>query len=200
MKLRTSVLAFAISVSCAAVWAQDSAPVGADSANDRAPEIYPNPILPPQKFFYKWHERGKTHYAKYAPRGISNYTKINEQGMVVNARPVNDSITVLKPMRPEAPAANPTAPPSKNAEGPAAAAAAAANSQQQPLPEGTITREKRCETAQTNLKTISEKKNIFEEDSSGNLIPLSSEEIEKRRQQAQNDAEHFCGPASPAAQ
>ena len=81
-----------------------------------------------------------------------------------------------------------------------AAAAAAANSQQQPLPEGTITREKRCETAQTNLKTISEKKNIFEEDSSGNLIPLSSEEIEKRRQQAQNDAEHFCGPASPAAQ
>ena len=184
MKLRTSVLAFAISVSCAAVWAQDSAPAGADSANDRAPEIYPNPVLPPQKVFYKWHERGKTHYAKYAPRGISNYTKINEQGMVVNARPV----------------ANPAAPPSKNAESPAAAAAAAANSQQQPLPEGTITREKRCETAQTNLKTISEKKNIFEEDSSGNLIPLSSEEIEKRRQQAQNDAEHFCGPASPAAQ
>ena len=52
------------------------------------------------------------------PRGISNYTKINEQGMVVNARPVNDSITVLKPMRPEAPAANPAAPPSKNADPP----------------------------------------------------------------------------------
>jgi len=128
MKLRTYVLAFAISVSCAAVWAQDSAPAGADSANDRAPEIYPNPVLPPQKVFYKWHERGKTHYAKYAPRGISNYTKINEQGMVVNARPVNDSITVLKPMRPEAPAANPAAPPSKNAESPAAAAAAGAAS------------------------------------------------------------------------
>ena len=57
MKLRTSVLAFAISVSCAAVWAQDSAPAGADSANDRAPEIYPNPVLPPQKVFYKWHEQ-----------------------------------------------------------------------------------------------------------------------------------------------
>lgn len=195
MKLRTSVLAFAISVSCAAVWAQDSAPSGADSANDRAPEVYPNPVLPPQKVFYKWHERGKTHYAKYAPRGISNYTKINEQGMVVTARPVSDSITVLKPMRPDAPAANTAPQTSKNAASPAAAN----GQQQQPLPEGTITREKRCETAQANLKTISEKKNIFEDDGAGNLIPLSSDEIEKRRQQAQNDAEHFCGPA-PAAQ
>ena len=187
MKSITPLLAVVISACCVPSWAQDSEP--ADAADDRPPEIYTNPNAQPQQVFYKWYVGGKAHYGKYVPRGVSNYTKVNAQGMQVNERPNNDSVTVLRPMRPEVPAANSDNPAVKKA----------ANGQPQPLPEGTITREKRCETAQTNLKTISEKKNIFEEDASGNLIPLTTEEIEKRRQQAQNDAEHFCGPA-PAAQ
>ena len=182
MKLRTYVLAFAISVSCAAVWAQDSKPAAA--AEERPPEIYTNPNAQPQQIFYKWHARGKTHYAKYAPRGISNYTKINEQGMVVNARPVNDSITVLRPLRP-----------AENAPAAASASASAAAATNQPLPPGSTTREQRCAKAQKDLKTIQENSDIVMDDGNGNLVPLSQDQINEQKRRAENDL-RFCQPAT----
>ena len=189
MKLRTSVLAFAISVSCAAVWAQDSAPAGADSANEpaaaaeeRPPEIYTNPNAQPQQIFYKWHARGKTHYAKYVPRGVSNYTKVNSQGMLVSDLPTSDSITVLRPLRPAE-----NAPASASASASASAAAAT----NQPLPPGSTTREQRCAKAQKDLKTIQENSDIVMDDGNGNLVPLSQDQINEQKRRAENDL-RFC--------
>lgn len=179
MKLRTSVLAFAISVSCAAVWAQDSKPAAA--AEERPPEIYTNPNAQPQQIFYKWHARGKTHYAKYVPRGVTNYTKVNSQGMLVSDLPTSDSVTVLRPLRP-----------AENRAGTAPATAAATN---QPLPPGSTTREERCANAQKDLKTIQEKSNIVVDDGNGNLVPLSQDQINERKQLAENDL-RFCQPAA----
>ena len=173
MKLRTSVLAFAISVSCAAVWAQDSKPAAA--AEERPPEIYTNPNAQPQQIFYKWHARGKTHYAKYVPRGVSNYTKVNSQGMLVSDLPTSDSITVLRPLRP-----------AENAP------AAATN---QPLPPGSTTREQRCAKAQKDLKTIQENSDIVIEDGNGNLVPLSQDQINEQKRLAENNL-RFCQPAT----
>ena len=179
MKLRTSVLAFAISVSCAAVWAQDSKPAAA--AEERPPEIYTNPNAQPQQIFYKWHARGKTHYAKYVPRGVSNYTKVNSQGMLVSDLPTSDSIAVLRPLRPAE-----NAPAAAAASASASASASAAAATNQPLPPGSTTREQRCAKAQKDLKTIQENSDIVMDDGNGNLV-------QKRR--AENDL-RFCQPAT----
>ena len=186
MKLRTSVLAFAISVSCAAVWAQDSKPAAA--AEERPPEIYTNPNAQPQQIFYKWHARGKTHYAKYVPRGVSNYTKVNSQGMLVSDLPTSDSITVLRPLRPAE-----NAPAAASASASASASAAAATNQ--PLPPGSTTREQRCAKAQKDLKTIQENSDIVMDDGNGNLVPLSQDQINEQKRRAENDL-RFCQPAT----
>lgn len=181
MILRTSVLSLAASLSCVAALAQAPAQPGTEATSagsNIAPEIYRNPNAQPQQIFYKWYVRGRAHYGKYVPRGVKQYVRINGQGMLVSDRPTNDSFTVLRPIRP--------------ATTDAAPAAAAAG--QQPLPAGTITPERRCEIAQSNMKTINEKSQVFEEDSSGNLIPLSADEISKRRQQAQSEIDAFCSP------
>lgn len=181
MILRTSLLALVISIAGTTAFAQKTTAVvqkGTSKSSDSgpAPEIYLNPTAAPQQIFYKWYVRGRAHYGKYIPRGVSNYIKINGQGMVVSERPTNDSFPVLKPLRPVTPEK------------------AAAPAKDQPLPEGSITRQKRCEIAQTNMKTLTEQSQIFEDDNKGNLIPLSADEISKRRQQTQNDLEHFCSP------
>ena len=178
MKLKTSLLALAVSLSCAAVWAQDSKPAAAGTSDERPPEFYPNPNLPPQKIFYKWQARGKTYYGKYVPRGVTSYTKINEQGMLVSDRPTSDSITVLRPVRPQDATANPQQ----------------AGNDNQPLPPGSITREQRCADAQQTLQTIQTKSNIVEDDGKGNLIALSSEQVADRKRQAEGIVERLCKP------
>ena len=173
MKLKTSLLALAVSLSCAAAWAQDSKPAAA--ADERPPEVYTRPGVEPLKIFYKWRSGGKTHYGKYVPRGVTSYTKINEQGMLVSERPTSDSIAVLRPVRPTDTSGN----------------AAPANDNQ-PLPPGAISREQRCAEAQQNLKTIQTKTNIVEDDGKGNLIALSSEQIAERKQQAEGIVDRYC--------
>ena len=173
MKLKTSLLALAVSLSCAAVWAQDSKPAAA--ADERPPEVYTRPGVEPLKIFYKWRSGGKTHYGKYVPRGVTSYTKINEQGMLVSERPTSDSIAVLRPVRPTDTSGNATS----------------ANDNQ-PLPPGSISREQRCAEAQQNLKTIQTKTNIVEDDGKGNLIALSSEQIAERKQQAEGIVDRYC--------
>jgi len=173
MKLKTSLLALAVSLSCAAVWAQDSKPAAA--ADERPPEVYTRPGVEPLKIFYKWRSGGKTHYGKYVPRGVTSYTKINEQGMLVSERPTSDSIAVLRPVRPTDTSGNAT-PANDN----------------QPLPPGSISREQRCAEAQQNLKTIQTKTNIVEDDGKGNLIALSSEQIAERKQQAEGIVDRYC--------
>ena len=109
------------------------------------------------------------------PRGVTSYTKINEQGMLVSERPTSDSIAVLRPVRPTDTSGN----------------AAPANDNQ-PLPPGSISREQRCAEAQQNLKTIQTKTNIVEDDGKGNLIALSSEQIAERKQQAEGIVDRYC--------
>lgn len=173
MKLKTSLLTLAVSLSCATVWAQDSKPAAA--ADERPPEVYTRPGVEPLKIFYKWRSGGKTHYGKYVPRGVTSYTKINEQGMLVSERPTSDSIAVLRPVRPTDTSGNATR----------------ANDNQ-PLPPGSISREQRCAEAQQNLKTIQTKTNIVEDDGKGNLIALSSEQIAERKQQAEGIVDRYC--------
>ena len=174
MFLRTSVLAFAVSFAVASSAQQAATPSPGDGNNPPPPEIYRNPNAQPQQIFYKWYSRGRAHYAKYAPRGVKNVIKINGQGMLVSERPDNNTFAVLRPVRPATPNAQNTNSP-------------------QPLPEGTVTREQRCATAQKDLNTLSQP-TVFQDDGKGNLVPLSAAEITERTKQAQVIIEQTCKP------
>ncbi|MDO5090714.1 MAG: hypothetical protein Q4D61_04145 [Cardiobacteriaceae bacterium] len=142
-----------------------------------------------QFVIYKWYQNGRAHYGKVPPRGVQNYVKLNEYGMVINERPDTESFYVLKPHRPAEGQANAAITPVTPGSQPAA------NDKPAETPPGTITREKRCETAMKDLEVMNTKKTIYEEDSAGNLVPLDSTAIMERKTQAQQNIDQFCGPS-----
>lgn len=175
MKLKTSLLAFVVSLACASAWAQDEQTNSVDIA-DRPPETYNNPNAPPQQVFYKWNARGKTYYAKFPPRGVTNFRKINGQGMLITDRLSGNATNVLRPLRP--------------VESETSTSAAG----EQPLGVVAVSREQRCIDARRDLKTIQEKPNILVEDGSGNLIQLSAEQVSERKKQTEDIIERYCQP------
>lgn len=142
---------------------------------------------------YKWYQNGRAHYGKVPPRGVTNFVKLNEYGMVINERPDTESFQVLRPRRDDAAGGAQITPvTADNPANPAAQPSPETAAQQQPIPEGTITREERCQTAQNDLNVMNTKKSIYEEDSNGNLIPLDAAAVEARKAQAQQDITSFC--------
>ena len=144
---------------------------------------------------YKWYQKGRAHYAKVPPHGVTNYIRLNEYGIVITDRPAEDEFngSILRPMRPASAQNAPVSPAgSASAAQSSASTPAAADQGNQPLPEGTITREARCKEAQDNLNTINNKKTVYQEDNNGNLVPLSAEEVESRRSQAQEVISSYC--------
>ena len=146
---------------------------------------------------YKWYQKGRAHYAKVPPHGVTNYIRLNEYGIVITDRPADDEFngSILRPMRPDSAQNAPVSPAGSASAAPSSAPTptpAAANQGKQPLPEGTITRETRCKEAQENLNTINNKKTVYQEDNNGNLVPLSAEEVESRRSQAQETISNYC--------
>lgn len=147
---------------------------------------------------YKWYQNGRAHYAKVPPRGVTNYIKLNEWGIVITDRPAEDEFngSILSPMRPstggKGAQITPAGTHDKQAANTTPATAQPATQSNEALPEGTITRETRCKEAQDNLNTINNKKTVYQEDSNGNLVPLSAEEVESRRAQAQEIVSSYC--------
>lgn len=137
-----------------------------------------NVSLDNQFVIYKWFEGGVAHYGKVPPRGVSNYIMLNEYGMEISKdRPFANETgsNIIRPIRPETPASE--------------TAAEGANA---PLPEGSISREQRCDIARDNVKMLRNKTTVYEDDGNGNLIPLSSDVIAQRLQQAEEQAAQYC--------
>lgn len=145
-----------------------------------------------QFIIYKWYQKGIAHYAKVPPRGVTNYVRINEHGLVITERPDIESSGTLRPIRPVSAQGESAAPITPVTPGSQPPAAAATSQTQEAPPPGTITREQRCQTAQNDLNVMNTKKSIFEEDANGNLIPLDAAAIESRKAQAQQDIASFC--------
>lgn len=143
-----------------------------------------------QFIIYKWYQKGIAHYGKVPPRGVTNYVRLNEQGLVITERPDIESSGTLRPLRPVSPQGTPGA--AITPATPGSQPAAAAQETAEATPPGTITREQRCQTAQNDLNVMNTKKSVFEEDSNGNLIPLDAAAIESRKAQAQQEIASFC--------
>lgn len=133
-----------------------------------------------KEIIYKWYEGGEVHYAEWPPRGLEDYIKLNTQGMVITDRPDPESFLIIRPVRPEKTAAE-----KDKAE------------QDKPSTrEGIITRRKRCENARKDLTTINGKRTVYEEDEAGNLVPLSADELSRRKENAQAEVARFCSDDS----
>lgn len=141
-----------------------------------------------QFIVYKWYEKGIANYSKVPPRGVQNYVKLNEYGLVISERPDFDAV-IPKPARPQT-EENTTA----GAATPAGNAASQTADKAKEVPPGTITREKRCENALKALEVINTKKTVYEDDGAGNLVPLDSAGIMNRKTQAQQEVDQFCSP------
>lgn len=148
---------------------------------------------------YKWYQNGRAHYAKVPPRGVTNYIKLNEWGIVITDRSDEDESngSTLSPIRPNTVKGAQITPAGTHdkqaANAPPAAAQPAAQSNEA-LPEGTIPRETLCQESQNDLNTInnSKEKTLYIQDENGNRIPLSAEQVENRRAQAQEFISSYC--------
>lgn len=136
--------------------------------------------LDSQFVIYKWYEKGIAHYGKVPPRGVSNYIMLNQYGMEISKeRPYANETgsNIIRPIRPETSA-------SENMGSGSHAESA--------LPEGSISREQRCDIARSNVKMLRNKTTVYEDDGNGNLIPLSKEVIAQRLQQAEQQVTEYC--------
>lgn len=133
-----------------------------------------------QFIIYKWYEGGIAHYGKAPARGVKNYTMLNEYGMeIVKERPYANSAgtNVIRPVRSEEPANLPVG---------------AAESGTAETVEGMITKEQRCDTARKNARLLRNEKTVYEEDESGNLVPLSEGVVKERLTQAESQVRELC--------
>lgn len=133
-----------------------------------------------QFVIYKWFENGVAHYGKAPPRGVSNYITLNEYGMEIRKdRPYANETgsNIIRPVRPE----------SMEMAGQDGNAAADEN-----LPQGSISREQRCDLARENIGMMRNKTTVYEDDGNGNLVPLSDDAVAQRMQEAQAQVAEFC--------
>ena len=125
-----------------------------------------------QLIIYKWYDGGKVQYTKIPPRGKS-FVMLNKYGMVITQdTPFSDGINtnIVKAVKVEESDTNPAA---------------------APVP-GTITKEQRCEAAKKNLQIMNTRPTVYEEDASGNLVPLSKEDVATRKADAQEQINVLC--------
>lgn len=119
-------------------------------------------------------------YEKSLKRGITNFTCLNEQGMeICKDRPYANETgsNIIRPVRPE----------SMEMAGHDGNAAADEN-----LPQGSISREQRCDLARENIGMMRNKTTVYEDDGNGNLVPLSDDAVAQRMQEAQAQVAEFC--------
>ena len=131
-----------------------------------------NPNQKTQLIIYKWYDGGRVQYTKIPPRGKS-YVMLNKYGMVITQdTPFSDGVNsnIVKAVKVEDSDLNPAA---------------------TPVP-GTITKEQRCEAAKKNLQIMNTRPTVYEEDASGNLIPLSKEDVASRKADAQEQINVLC--------
>lgn len=143
-----------------------------------------------QLVIYKWKAKGGPSYAQIPPYGINDYIMLNKQGMrIEKERPFNDgkSSNIIRAIRPgDSEQANANAP-----AGAQKTAATGSQAQQAPRP-GTISVEQRCESLRKDLNSLQNNKTVYEQDASGNLIPMTADEVAARTQSVQSQISQFC--------
>lgn len=128
--------------------------------------------------FYKWTENGEAQYGRAPARGHQGkatcFAYFNGYNYEVDPNGFDPNAVAI--IRPSITAPNPHQAP---------------GAEQAPIP-GTISRVERCNTLKGELRTLTEKSIVYEEDRAGNLIPLSKEQVEARKAQAQSQIDAIC--------
>lgn len=167
------VIALAAGMAASAM-AQSAA--NASRENGQAP-------LGKQFIIYKWYVGKVAHYSKAPPRGISNYTMLNEYGMEIQkTRPTDgNTIHIIRPS--DAPAANPL--------GSAPNAAKENNDSAESAADGAISKAAFCDQQRRNLQTLQTKTTIYE-NQGNNMVPLSEAQKQEHIKSVQDMISATC--------
>lgn len=146
------------------------------------------------KVIYKWTgEDNLIHYSHIKPTAVSNFQKLDAQGReIVDFTEDFDEIieiTVRRPIIHEAEQFGDKASTQEknNAEIAKKISEGEADSVKQ----------KNCQTAKKNLAMLNAGE-VYEKDSSGNMIRLKPEQIMQKRKNVERDVDYFCGESSAA--
>ncbi|MPV86551.1 hypothetical protein [Ostreibacterium oceani] len=131
-----------------------------------------------QKVIYKWVQDGLVHYSHIKPLGIDGAEKLDAKGRKIQDFTEEFDEIVEIAVRPKA---------EKKEEEPQ-------TKQEEILQaeEERSAREKNCATANKNMQVI-DGGEVYERDSSGNLIRLTPEQVDNKRKNVQRDIDYFCG-------
>lgn len=126
--------------------------------------------------YYKWTENGVTRYGRAVPRHVNQdgvcYRSVNRGYAVeVNDPASVESYFVLQPeaYRPESA--------SNSGDG---------------LADGAISKSERCRLTRAQIKLLTEKSTVYEEDGAGNLVPLAPEQVKERLEVARTNEAILC--------
>lgn len=139
------------------------------------------------KVIYKWEQDGLIYYSHIKPLKIKDFIKLDAQGRRVEDFTEDfDEIVEIAVVRPDREVETT----SENLT----AAEAAQKEVEKELAEGKAQdiRDKNCQTARKNMSTL-DGGEVYERDSSGNMIRLKTEQIDSKRKNVQRDIDYFCG-------
>lgn len=129
---------------------------------------------------YKYNDgKGKASYSQVPPHNESNFDTLKTTA-VGYLNDMNDAPSHLRPAAPTEPVVRPKP------------IAVKEDKPKEEVVEGTISREQRCKDAQSDITLLKERQTIYEEDKSGNLVPLSPEQAEQRLKQAEEIVAKVC--------
>lgn len=136
-----------------------------------------------QRVIYKWQgDDGLIHYTHIKPNDISDFVQLDANGRKVEDYTEDFGEVVEIVVRPKSTSQPEIKPTTEEEE-------RLAENRQKEL------KEKNCETARNNLKTL-DTGEVYEQDSQGNMIRLSAEQVASKRKNVQRDIDYFCEPSS----
>lgn len=139
---------------------------------------------------YRWTENGLVHYAKIPPNdrpdclavrktGMGDCVRLNKYGLEIRVRDDSGEFFIIEPIQ--------------QPESPEVADSAPVEQIEQRSLDTERQRKKNCEQARENMRVLTEEQDAYRRDeTTGNLIRLSNEEIEARRQQTEKDIAYYC--------
>ncbi len=131
-----------------------------------------------KKPIYKWEENGMINYSHIKPLNVKNFIKLDSSGREIED--YTEGFGTIEQVIVTPKKSN------KMAE-----LTLAGESQRQEEKSEKAIKEKNCEVARKNLATVNTGE-VWERDSQGNLVRLSKEQIQAKREKIERDVNYFC--------
>ncbi len=131
-----------------------------------------------KKPIYKWEQDGKINYSHIKPLDVKNFVKLDSSGREIEDYTEDFGTIEQVVVRPKK-------------DNKIAELTLAGESKRQEEKSEKETKQKNCEIARKNLATV-DTGEVWERDSLGNLVRLSQEQVQAKREKIERDVNYFC--------